>query len=59
LTAPLSTTSAAAAGDIQASEIAIAPATPAKRCAFLIVPLPVRRHASRRDRARIAIFFQA
>src|SRR5436853_7319332 len=59
LTAPLSTTSAAAAGDIQAaSEIAIAPATPANPCAFLIVPLPVRRDASRRDRACRDIFFE-
>src|ERR1700740_526654 len=41
LIAPVSTTSAAAGGDIQAaSEIAIAPATPVKTCAFLIVSLP-------------------
>ena len=60
LTAPLSTPSAAAAGDIHAaSEIAIAPATPANPCAFLIVSLPIRRDASRRDRARLAIFFRA
>src|SRR5580704_15117216 len=60
LTAPLSTTSAAAAGGIQAaSEIAIAPAAPVNPCAFLIVPLPVRRQASRRDRARVAIFFSS
>src|SRR5215470_18409175 len=48
LIAPLSTTSAATHGEIQAAnEIASAPATTRKPCAFLMASLPVRR--ARRD----------
>src|SRR5215831_8248039 len=58
LIAPLSTTSAAAHGEIQAaSEIAIAPAKPVKACAFPIVSLPfARRLAPRFARASRRFF---
>src|ERR1051326_7899916 len=57
LTAPLSTTSLAAAGDIPAaSEIASAPARPVRACAFLIVSLLYAHRFAPRSRVSRAVF---